>query len=341
MKRGFSYLALLALLLTAAFAGCQREPVPGTDDIIRFSVASAVISAEETKVADPNKPHESDYLLQDARPIKLFGCCTETGSATRTLLFNDVALACTDLTTEKWEYSPLRYWVQSGAHDFRAVFPAPAEGKYNYDKDSDKLDVEFTMGLDDELLVASAQQAEASRTSDNVPLNFQHACAAVRFMFKDANGETAPNYSISCFELQNLFKTGTLSYNEASGTAIALNKWSYTGTADVSAYLWTAGASDPAKTVSTADFTALYGWFFVVPQEIDAAKIYFKYKIGTESLEYPVTLSLDLTDSVVDKWEPGSVYTYKITIQAKAISFDVEISEDWIDEIVHEYDPIG
>ena len=330
MKHSFSYLALLATLLTAAFAGCQREPVPGTDDIIRFSVASAVISAEETKVADPNKPHESDYLLQDARPIKLFGCCTETGSATRTLLFNDVSLACTDLTTEKWEYSPLRYWVQSGAHDFRAVFPAPAAGDFSYDKDYDKLDVKFTMGVKDELLVASAQQAAASRKSDKVPLNFQHACAAVRFMFKDANGDTAPNYSISCFELQNLFKTGTLSYNEASGTAIALSKWSYTDTADASAYLWTASDSDPVKTVSTADFTALYGWFFVVPQEIDDAKIYFKYKIGTESLEYPATLSLDLTDGVADKWEPGSVYTYKITIQSDYIGLSVGI-DDWID----------
>jgi hypothetical protein len=52
---------------------------------------------------------------------------------------------------------------------------------------------------------------------------------------------------------------------------------------------------------------------------------------------------VDATDSgkSVTSWDRAKTYTYKIELQANAITFDVAISEDWIDETEHEYDPIG
>ena len=327
MKRYFSHTALAALLLTVALAGCQREPLPGDGAVIRFSVASPVISAEETKATDPDKPHERTYLVQKTRPVKLFGCSTETGSTERTLLFDDVALSCTDLDTEKWEYSPLKYWIQDGTHDFRAVFPAPAAGNYSYDKDNDELDVQFTMGPDDELLVASAQYSAASRTNDKVALNFQHACAAVRFLFTDGTNE----YVLKSFQLENITTAGTLSYGSTT-------TWTPSST-DTKVYPWALSSwAIPPADAQTGEGTAPEGWYYVIPQSLsttadDAAVVSFTYAVGPGATDQvlPVTLKLNTSGSTsnITAWEAGKIYTYKISIQANAIDFDVTWT-DWV-----------
>ena len=327
MKRYFSHTALAALLLTVALAGCQREPLPGDGAVIRFSVASPVISAEETKATDPDKPHERTYLVQKTRPVKLFGCSTETGSTERTLLFDDVALSCTDLDTEKWEYSPLKYWIQDGTHDFRAVFPAPAAGNYGYDKDNDELDVQFTMGPDDELLVASAQYSAASRTNDKVALNFQHACAAVRFLFTDGTNE----YVLKSFQLENITTAGTLSYGSTT-------TWTPSST-DTKVYPWALSSwAIPPVDAQTGEGAAPEGWYFVIPQSLsttadDAAVVSFTYAVGPGATDQvlPVTLKLNTSGSTsnITAWEAGKIYTYKISIQANAIDFDVTWT-DWV-----------
>ena len=55
MRRFFSYTASLALLLMVTLTGCQQEPRPQADDVIRFSVSSVGISSASTK-ADPAIP---------------------------------------------------------------------------------------------------------------------------------------------------------------------------------------------------------------------------------------------------------------------------------------------
>lgn len=329
MRRYLAYPALLALLLTTAFAGCQREPLSGSGDAICFSVAPAVVSAEQTK-ADDGRPHGEGYLLQTTVPVKLYGGL----SGSTDLLFNGVELLCTDAQANTWTYSPLRFWVKNSTHNFRAVFP-PKDSGQSYDVASDELTVVYDMASSYDLMVASAEQETATRTSNQVNLPFEHACAALRFRFTDANGDTAPNFEITSLELQNLSKTGTLTYKGVSGTAAASMNWAPDARV-AAAYTWTASTSDPAMDVDEEN-KMFKDWFYVIPQTLtyDAnqttihAAIHFTYTLtdGLNTQDMQATLNLDTAST--PEWARANAYTYDIKIQPNAIVLDVTWT-DWV-----------
>lgn len=321
MKRFPAYPALVALLMTTTFAGCRQELLPESGNPIRFSVAQAVISAEKTK-ADDGKPHGEEYLKQTTVPVRLYG--SYAGST----LFDGVELSCTDATANTWTYTPLRYWAQSGAHSFRAVFPLKASGQ-SYDAGTDQLNVTFSMAEGYDLMVASAEQDAATRTSDQVVLPFTHASAAVRFLYGKSSEDTQ-SYSIKELKLQNLHTDGTLTYKGVAGTTAASMSWA-PGTRVAAAYTWTASTSDPALPVDTEN-TMFKDWFYVVPQTLNAGGstpaptvLQLKYMAGDQEM----SATFDLNDVTADnKWEAGYAYTYTILVTPKVIGLTVSY-ESW------------
>ena len=340
MRQHFAYQALLALLLTAAFAGCQREPLPESGGAVSFSVAPVTISGEVTKAATKADPTAKTDLIAVNNKVTVYGSYTAAGSSVA--LFDGVTLTCTEVsaTGSTWTYSPLKYWSEDATHKFRAVFPYDVDGK-SYSVADDKLSVSgYSMGGDD-LMVASAQQKAASRESNTVKLQFRHACAAVSFQFAKAKGDTE-TYSITGITLQDVSTTGDMADDETNPT-----KWT-PNTTPGSSYTWTGGPWTVAEstTESPVTYTAITPeWVFAVPQTLPStSSLILSYAAGTAPNVQNITVTIPLVSTNTTKistWEPGKKYTYKVLVDPNAIRFNVEISEDWIDETKHEYEPVG
>ena len=316
MRRLFAYPAILALLLTATFAGCRQEPLPEAGDAIRFSVSNAVLSAE-------TKADRVDDITNET--VILYGSMAGATDP----VFNGTELNYS-AETEKWAYSPLKYWVQNGTYDFRAICPSTYPSGITVTGSSSEIKVSnFSMGNSFDLMVAAktgVTSADPAGTGDSfaaVPLAFKHACAAVRFLFQDGTND----YYIKSFTLSGITTSGTMTY---SGADTALPTWGDLGT---TAYSWPGTSS--WEVPATYGETGLEGWYFVVPQTLgDTATLRFTYKVGANgNQDLPVTIPLkyvnteDATKNVTS-WDRANAYTYKIQIQANAIEFSVTF-DNW------------
>lgn len=317
MRRLFAYPAILALLLTATFAGCRQEPLPEAGDAIRFSVSNAVLSAE-TK-ADCVDDIKNETVL-------LYGSMAGATDP----VFNGTELNYST-ETNKWAYSPLKYWVQNGTYDFRAICPSTYPSGITVTGSSSEIKVSnFSIGNSFDLMVAAktgVTSADPAGTGDSfaaVPLAFKHACAAVRFLFQDGTND----YYIKSFTLSGITTSGTVTYN-SDNEATPSTWWGSLGTTAYS-------LSDLSWSVPT-DYTGIEtGWYFVVPQNLgDDAKLSFTYKVGSDGTQViPVTIPLKggegVNTSSVTSWDRANAYTYKIQIQANAIEFTVSV-DPWIE----------
>ena len=316
MRRHLAYPALAALLLTVALTGCQQEPLPASDDAIRFSVAPAEVTLQ-TKAG---KPNDSAYLITVGKEALLYGSYYVAGSADKTSLFGTggTTLACTEVTAtgSTWSYDPLKYWDNRYSFDFRAIFPKEkVEGNIT-EGSSSQVNISYAMSAGYDLMVAAATGQTKATPAAPVPLTFTHACAAVRFLFTDGSN----TYELRDLQLKNIATTGTLRYG-------ASTPWAPSSAAT---YQWgrTTPWPIPNADAQTGEGTAPEGWYYVVPQTLSsAAEIYFTYAVSSSATDQniPVTLKLNTSGSAsnITSWDAGKAYTYKIAIQANSISFGV------------------
>lgn len=321
MKRKLTYPALLAMMLTVALAGCRQEPLPGTGESIHFSVSTADISAAVTKTDFDRPTTAGDELIKHGSSVLLYGDLTPAGSSTTSPVFTaGTTLNCSKTDeTATWSYTNgTKYWVRGGAYSFRAVYPADASVSSG---SGSQVAVSYNMAaMNYDLMVGSACVTTAPPTGNSVDLQFIHACAAVRFLFKDENGTTAPGFSLKSFSLQHLATSGKFT----CGTTSAWGDLNSPLTETV--YSWTGSWSVPA---TYAVFDGLYdtGWYFVIPQTLDdSSAISLTYQAGEDTQVFQAQLPLN----PISEWEAGMVYTYKIRLQAGAIGFTVS-STDWDD----------
>lgn len=303
-----TYLATMALLLTA-FTGCRQEPLPEAGNAIRFSVDADYDLSVGTKAE-----------LVDLAGMQggTFGAIKLYGSMAGTKVFDGTTLS---YEASKWSYGSVKYWVQNGTYDFRAVFPASA-GIIGT-PGSAEIKVAYSMATDNyDLMVASKTSVSANSQvasgNPDIELAFQHACTAVRFLFKD--GENL-DYYITGFSLSGLTTSGTMTYNAAN----ALPTW---GSTSSTTYAWP-GTTPWEVPEDYDDGTGLEGWYFIIPQDLtDAAELRFVYTVGASGTqEIPVTVPLKggvgVNTSGVTSWARANAYTYKITIRPDYISLSV------------------
>ena len=293
----------------AAFAGCRQEPLPESGNAIRFSVDPSLVVDVETKAGPATD--------MTAGTVSLYGTTT---SGT---VFSGDALYY-NTTADAWTYSPLRYWIPGETYDFRAVFPEAADiqdgasaaksGAIEVDYDSASQQIDLMVASSHDLSVSDTQAA------DPVELVFDHACAAVRFLFKKSGNSSGTDCSITSFKLQNVNSTGTMTYAwDVSKDALS---WDTADPADLF-------ASTATWTVET-DFTCYDGWHYVLPQTLDGATVEYKCTFGTDAAQ---TVTLNLPNV---SWEPGKLYEYQINITISKINVSIAAwtsYEVWVGDI--------
>lgn len=323
MKLNAAYPALLALLLTLALAGCGREQLSAEGGVIRFQVNTADISSSLTKYDLPAVDDiPGDFLRKNGNTVRVWGTVNSA------VLFDPyLVLTCDgNGSSASWNYagSPY-YWNMTAAYQFRSAFTNGHDSDLGSASVA-SVTVNYSGGYD--LMVAATSLASGDPKS--ATLNFGHACSAVRFYCVDptrTSTATTANFNITSFKLNNVSKTGTLTFSDGMAWAPA------SPTAE--AYTLPA-ASLPWPVPSNIDDkeAALTDWFFFVPQNLENnnASIEFSFApTGTEytGIDHSIDVKYYLKNAATTSptWEAGMMYTYFIVLDPAGIQFNV----DWTD----------
>ena len=286
------------MLLTVALTGCRKEPLPASSDVIGFVVTPSVHVEAETK-ADALSG-ESD-LIKNGSQVLLYGSY-KIGSSTAVELFKATPLTCTESSgSYSWGYgAPVRYWVKDATHDFRAVFPTSASIT---DGSGSSIVASYdALSANYDLMVASAPNATPNTP---VTLEFNHACAAVRFAFKTSGNEPSTTCTITSLKLNGVATSGTMTFTDYI-------YWT-PGAAPTEGWTWTEWDGKPLGTSYVGP------WYYVVPQTLSGATLQYTYTFGSDSGTVTLTIP-NIT------WVSGKVYVYQVNVGMSSLTVSIE---DW------------
>lgn len=316
MRLNAAYPALLALLLTLALASCRREQLSADGGVIRFTVNTAEVSSALTKYDLPDVDAiPGDSLRKNGNTVRVWG------SMNSAILFDPyLVLSCEgNGISANWNYAgDPYYWNLTAAYQFRSVFTNGHDSEID-SASASSVTVNYKGGYD--LMVAATSIAESAAKS--ATLTFGHACSAVRFYCIDptrSSTATTANFNITSFKLNNVVKTGTLTFGD--GMAWALDP----PTAE--AYtLPTASLPLPWPVPSNHDdeTAALTPWFFFVPQNLANSNASIEFSFAPAGPAYAgIDQSVDVKYFLKDAsttWQAGMLYTYFIVLDPAAIEF--------------------
>lgn len=343
MRRWCSYLCAMVTLL-----GCVnpfQEEEDALDAPILFGPAVQVETVAVKGPESGDTPSASSSFLFAGSQFGVFGSWSRDGVQTPELIFKQQPVECKeDGSTTNWAYTPLRYWRKSGIYKFCAVYPAEATCEYG--SGPDRLVIKYSMHADHyDLMAAKAtvNVADIDPLTHRVSLPFNHACAAIRFLFRNGVEDDNTTYHLNSFELQNLQTIGVFIYDSQN---IVRDDWYPAATRAASVFEWEASASDPAFLIP--DTYASYAqdhtkWLYVIPQTIPQKAsntetlgdyepaVHFSVKVNLSDTNdpEPVHTTLSLAETTGDyNWEPGYLYTYYIRIQRSTVRITTVV-EPW------------
>lgn len=348
MKVSGSYRRLAFVLLLAALAGCEREPVAFDESrAIRFDARPEVSSAFTR--AGEDVPDGPEYLYTDGNRIGVFATW-KSSDGVSTDVFSKIPVT---YDGGDWIYSPLKYWRRGGTYYFRAIFPYEVNTQYG--TDGTRLVTSYSMFADNyDLMVAGHVRDMAQDDMSAVPLVFKHACAAVRVLFRKGSGDANRHYLLNSFKMKYLRSMGVLVHDQDD---VTLDSWQSAEFRSPSVLSWTASSAAGYIDVpeSYTDFKQVNShgwsqWHYVIPQNLnmdDGNHPALEFSVHVqqflddgETLSYqtdePVSTTLRLPVTYEDEdhqvhdyiWEPGKTYTYFVQIQAGQASITVKVS-DW------------
>lgn len=364
-RRHISY--LLMFFLTACVQPVLDEEKGAP---ILFGAEAQVESVVVKSTGDT--PSTSDSFLSDGSAFGVFGRwinAYQTDSLD-TFFKQEVAYS-----NSSWTYSPLQYWRKSGSYKFSAVYPFSTTCEDG--SGPDRLVIKYSMHTGNNDLMAAKKVVSAfsgTGQPDPVTLQFHHACAAVRFLFKNGvDDDNTVTYHLDSFELQRLQTIGIFIFTSipGEGEVISYDDWfrSSDHARAASVYKWSAeSATDRvliprdyssddsenpgyAQKILEKNDPKLPLWYFVIPQDLTeddgsgyVPSVQFSVSVNDG---VPVTSSLSLIKDILDrpiettKWLPGYLYTYYIRIQRSQITMTVDV-EPWdsykvvVDDLIFE-----
>jgi len=320
---------MTALLLL----GCvEPTPVEETGDPIRFGI-SAMVQTVPVKGLNDDTPSQSSSFLFAGSQFGVYGSYLPPSESTPQLIFNKQAVTCQeDNSQENWTYEPVRYWRKKGTYKFCAVYPANATCEYG--SGPERLVIKYSMHdpLDHDLMAAKADITVDNSHPDRVPLEFNHACAAVRFLFKNGVDESTTTYKLNSFELQYLQTIGVFIYD--SNHEISISDWHPAFSRAASVFEWTA-ENDEQRILIPATYEEYAEdhtqWYYVIPQEVKASGMFepsVNFSVLVNDNPNPVYTTIPLVTDPVTTWQPGYLYTYCIRIQRSQVTISLMV-EPW------------
>ena len=329
-------------MMLPLLAGCGKDLYPElTRDEISFSPAVSV----ETKTGSA-KPNDSSVLIADGKEVSLFGQLVlnegEQNNETVTSIFNNRILSCTYSNGNyKWNYSPLQYWGEEGHYYFAAIYPYHAS---NVSLGNDfYVNILYRAGDNNDLMVARGHRNMSGGVDKSVvPLAFNHACSAVRFLFgKESTVATADEFTLTNFGLSGLAVSGTLRAQAKMTTNPLVSSSNHDAAYWIpgslgSLFSWTANTQAARKNIPhpttehDPDGYLQMGWYYMVPQTLAAtASVSFSISYSGQT---PISTVFNITDrdgtAGADIWEPNQVYNYYITITKSGLSLTV-VTTPW------------
>ena len=315
MRLNAAYPALLALLLTLALAGCRREQLSADGSVIRFTVNTAEVSSALTKYDLPVVDDiPGDYLRKNNNTVRVWGTLDAVP------MFDPyLVLTCDgNGSSASWNYAGVPYyWNLTAAYQFRSVFTNGHDTEIG-SASAGSVTVNYSGGYD--LMVAATSIAASDAKS--ATLTFGHACSAVRFYCIDptrSSTATTANFNITSFKLNNVVKTGTLTFSDGMAwTPASPTAEAYT----------LPGASLPGPVPSNNDdaTAALTPWFFFVPQDLDANNSSVEFAFSPTNMPGGIQNAIHvsyLLKNAAATWEAGKMYTYFIVLDPDGIQFEV------------------
>lgn len=228
-----------------------------------------------------------------------------------------------DASEAVWNTSPLYYWpVDNRLLSFYAFAPKSAQSLLeNIKLDNTNKTISFdyevpngTVSEGDEndaevqpdIMLAITECNKTTSADGKVPMNFRHALSAIKFAIRDVVGGTIEQISII----------------GVSGKAHCV----YTKTETVDNFVWSEHGQAENEYTQTFNYKTTdkatgdevlnnkmpSTTFLLIPQEIPAdAKIEVVFKRDYDSQTF--TMSGNIRDNQVTKWEPGKEYIYTIS----------------------------
>lgn len=208
-----------------------------------------------------------------------------------------------------WDYRDYdRYWVQDALYNFLAYYPTKAFKNQVTTVDANSLSVSYdTQALQEDLLVAYRQiDTKEWNLNQPVPLQMNHALAAVKFKVKSEDGREMTLKSLS---LSDIYTAGEFNYQGEDKPV--LSDWANHSGNTVS-YDWTGTLTFSGTAADVTGYTgaspltqyAEDGFILVIPQQ-----------------NCTPALDIATTDKVYDRavlgevdFEPGKQYVYTITV---------------------------
>lgn len=224
-----------------------------------------------------------------------------------------------------WTYTTKKYWDNNAKYCFYAV--APAGGSYSIAGNTDAKKITITgaqsaLAADskDYLISRSGVIGRAGTDHSNVDFTFNHTMAKVDFKLKKADNVDG------AVKVQKITMTG---WDGGAGTFVQTLTATPTNN-ELSHTEWTIPTpntsasfeilSNESAELTTTAATTTTKTYIMVPQTIDANKLTFTidYTIGSEPFKAQVG---KVTTQQI--WGTDSHITYTLTIDPKAIEFDV------------------
>lgn len=343
--RVFPYILPVVLAL---LAGCEREPLSssageGTGSPILFSAPDVSV---HTKTGS-EVPADSTVLVDFNKHVSVFGIWEEVINLNPISIFTNEELTCDDVLDidndgnldhnhSVWNYTPLKYWKDNGIYCFAAVFPYNPSSAEIYKDDMYHLTVVHQASKNCDLMVARASRKPADQGKNPVPLYFNHATAAVRFLFSKASSDASDHYYLTSFSLDNVVANGSLRVDAhlvGDNPAITLGQW--TDGVVTTVHSWSADSSDPttrkevpypANTSDPDDYLQM-GWYYMIPQNL-STDVTLRYSVAYND-EAPITSEvnfygvLNQLDVAGVSWNPNYVYNYYVDLSRSGVNITV------------------
>lgn len=230
-----------------------------------------------------------------------------------------------------------RYWPEDddAKLDFYAHAPYEFSGSGNISISDNKMRFSYIVptnnGEDavaqpDIMLAYAACSRSTTNQNGNVPLEFAHALAAVKFVANDIAGCT-----INHITLKGLYGAGECTFTPAGKEGAGVDKpsgtfaWTYSGNKD-NDFTQTFDVPLNDQQTGEQDITDKKPetTFMMIPQQLEGATVEVNLTTTKDGIQH--TLEGKLASGNLTEWEAGNIYTYKISSESINWTYVFEVT---------------